>query len=61
MDERYQKDLEKMYDRLLANCDIAIERSEKDSWAFDFWTSTKEELYRNMSDLGILKNNRTVH
>tara|TARA_B100001057_G_scaffold484315_1_gene562256 strand:+ start:1034 stop:1186 length:153 start_codon:yes stop_codon:yes gene_type:complete len=50
-----------MYDRLLANCDIAIERSEKDSWAFDFWTSTKEELYRNMSDLGILKNNRTIH
>ena len=52
--------IEKMYDRLLKNCDIAIANSTN-SWATEFWTSTKEKLYVNMSELGILKNNKTVN
>ena len=49
-----------MYDRLLKNCDIAIANSNN-SWAKEFWTSTKEKLYFNMSKLGILKNNKTLN
>ena len=60
MDERYKIELEKMYDRLLRNCDIAISNSTSE-WAYKFWLGTKEKLYQNMSDLGVLKNNRTIH
>lgn len=60
MDDRLKQEIEKMYDRLLANCDIAIERSQEGSWAFDFWTSTKKELFKNMNEIGILSN-RTIH
>ena len=49
-----------MYDRLLRNCDIAISNSTSD-WAYKFWLGTKEKLYQNMSDLGVLKDNRTIH
>jgi|TARA_B100001093_G_C26668477_1_gene945086 hypothetical protein len=56
-----KQDLEKMYNRLLSNCDKAIENSAKGSWAFNFWTSKKEQLFENMSHLGILKNSRTIH
>ena len=52
--------LEKMYDRLLKNCDTALANSTSE-WAHNFWTNTKQKLYENMSDLGILKNNRTIH
>ena len=55
-----KKDLEKMYDRLLKNCDIAIENSD-DDWSFNFWMSTKIKLYENMSKLGLLKGSKTVH
>jgi len=55
-----KQDLEKMYSRLLKNCDVAIENST-DSWALDFWKSTKVKLYENMSQLGILKGNKTIH
>ena len=41
-----KKDLEKMYDRLLKNCDIAIENSN-DDWSLNFWKSTKDKLYEN--------------
>ena len=54
------KQLEKMYNRLLANCDKAIDNST-DAWALNFWKQTKEKLYVNMSELGILKNNKTIH
>ena len=49
-----------MYDRLLKNCDTALANSTSE-WAHNFWTNTKQKLYENMSDLGILKNNRTIH
>ena len=55
-----KKDLEKMYDRLLKNCDIAIENSD-DDWSLNFWKSTKDKLYENMSKLGLLKGSKTVH
>ena len=49
-----QEDLVKMYDRLIANCDKAINNST-DDWARDYWKSTKEKLYQNMSKIGLLK------
>jgi len=52
--------LKKMYNRLLANCDKAINNST-DAWALDFWKKTKNKLYVNMSKFGILKNNKTIH
>tara|TARA_B100000989_G_scaffold281066_1_gene244970 strand:- start:1630 stop:1812 length:183 start_codon:yes stop_codon:yes gene_type:complete len=55
-----KKDLEKMYDRLLKNCDIAIENSD-DDWSLNFWKSTKDKLYENMSKIGLLKGSKTVH
>ena len=55
-----KKDLEKMYDRLLKNCDIAIENSN-DDWSLNFWKSTKDKLYENMSKIGLLKGSKTVH
>ena len=42
-----EEDLIKMYDRLLKNCDKAIDNSS-DEWARNFWQSTKEKLYENM-------------
>ena len=45
---------------LLKNCDVAIANST-DDWALDFWKSTKVKLYENMSQLGILKGNKTLH
>lgn len=60
MEERQRKEIEQMYDRLLRNCDKAIANSTSD-WAYKFWTGTKEKLYQNMSELGVLKNNRTIH
>ena len=55
-----KQELEKMYNRLLKNCDVAIANST-DDWALDFWKSTKVKLYENMSQLGILKGNKTLH
>ena len=55
-----KQELEKMYNRLLSNCDKAIENST-DAWALDFWKKTKDKLYVNMSELGILKNSKTIH
>lgn len=55
-----KRELEKMYNRLLSNCDKAIENST-DAWALDFWKKTKDKLYANMSELGILKNSKTIH
>jgi len=55
-----KQELEKMYNRLLSNCDKAIENST-DAWALDFWKKTKDKLYANMSELGILKNSKTIH
>lgn len=55
-----KQELEKMYNRLLSNCDKAIENST-DAWALDFWKKTKSKLYVNMSELGILKNSKTIH
>mgnify|MGYP001178368711 FL=1 len=55
-----EEDLLKMYDRLLKNCDKAISNST-DEWALNFWKSTKEKLYENMSKMGLLKGSKTVH
>jgi hypothetical protein len=55
-----KQELEKMYNRLLSNCDKAIENST-DAWALDFWKKTKSKLYVNMSEFGILKNSKTIH
>ena len=55
-----QEDLVKMYDRLIANCDKAINNST-DDWARDYWKSTKEKLYQNMSKIGLLEGSKTVH
>ena len=55
-----KQELEKMYNRLLSNCDKAIENSTN-AWALDFWKKTKDKLYANMSELGILKNSKTIH
>tara|TARA_B100001287_G_C22504504_1_gene445253 strand:+ start:443 stop:625 length:183 start_codon:yes stop_codon:yes gene_type:complete len=55
-----KEELEKMYTRLLKNCDTAIDNS-KDAWALNFWKKTKSKLYINMSELGILKNSKTIH
>ena len=49
-----------MYNRLLKNCDIAIENS-CDDWSLNFWKSTKNKLYENMSEMGLLKGSKTVH
>jgi hypothetical protein len=55
-----KEDLERMYNRLLKNCDIAIENS-CDDWSLNFWKSTKNKLYENMSEMGLLKGSKTVH
>tara|TARA_B100001094_G_scaffold328946_1_gene390551 strand:+ start:1109 stop:1318 length:210 start_codon:yes stop_codon:yes gene_type:complete len=55
-----KQQLEKMYNRLLENCDKAIDRST-DDWALEFWKKTKNKLYINMSKHGILKNHKTIH
>jgi hypothetical protein len=55
-----KQELEKMYNRLLSNCDKAINNST-DAWALDFWKNTKNKLYINMSELGILKNHKTIN
>jgi|TARA_B100000073_G_scaffold230914_1_gene192799 hypothetical protein len=55
-----EEDLIKMYDRLLKNCDKAIDNSS-DEWARNFWQSTKEKLYENMSEMGLLKGSKTIH
>lgn len=52
--------LKKMYDRLLKNCDTAIAISNN-SWATEFWTSTKQKLYINMSKHGILKDHESLN
>ena len=52
--------LKKMYDRLLKNCDTAIANSNN-SWATEFWTSTKQKLYTNMSKHGILKDHKSLN
>lgn len=49
-----------MYNRLLSNCDKAINNST-DAWALDFWKNTKNKLYINMSEFGILKNHKTIN
>lgn len=55
-----KEDLERMYSRLLKNCDIAIKNS-CDDWSLNFWKSTKNKLYKNMSEMGLLKGSKTVH
>ena len=55
-----KKIVRKRYEKLLDNCDKAIAQSD-DDWAFNYWTSVKEKLQNNMSNLGLLKGSKTVH
>lgn len=54
-----KEELEAVYSRLLANCDKAIDQSTSE-WAHNFWTQTKQKLYANMNELGLL-DNKTIH